>query len=48
MPIGSAIAPKFPMLWFSRDSAAGVLVSNQAGTVPFTGKFASFGITPAP
>ena len=44
-PFGKTLVPKYPMVWFSREARAGILVANQADNVPFTASFASFGIT---
>jgi hypothetical protein len=43
--IGVTATPTFPMLWFSRSAAAGILVSNQSSSTPFVGRYTSFAVT---
>jgi glucose/arabinose dehydrogenase len=43
--VGVTATPTFPLLWFSRSAAAGILVSNQSSTTPFVGRYSSFAVT---
>jgi hypothetical protein len=44
---GSPFVPIDVMRWFSRQAQAGVLVANQASTIPIVGGFETFGVNRA-